>query len=202
MTGNEERLTRSFYERDPLMVTKELLGRYIVRETGRGKIVGKIVETEAYIGPDDKGSHTFNNKKTKRTRVQYQERGLAYVFSIYGKNFCFCIVVGKDHEPAAALIRAVEPITGIELMKKNRTIKTGKIKDLTNGPSKFCQAFNITAKDYGIDLCDDDSLYLTKGEPADETSISRSPRINIDYAEEWKDKKWRFYITGNKFVSK
>jgi DNA-3-methyladenine glycosylase len=199
MTGSYKKLAKLFYERDPLTVTRELLGKYIVREAGNEKIVGKIVEAEAYIGPHDRGSHAYNNKKSKRTKVQYQERGLAYIFTIYGKNVCFCIVIGRDYEPAVALVRAIEPIKGIESMRENR--KTKDIKNLTNGPSKFCQAFNITMKDYGIDLCGD-NLFLTKGEFTDETKILCGPRINIDYAEKWKNKEWRFYINGNEFVSK
>jgi len=199
MVGSFERIKRPFYEREPLRVTKELLGKYIVKETESEKLVGKIVETEAYIGPYDKGSHTYNNKRTKRTEVQYRERGLAYIFTIYGKNVCFCIVIGRKYVPAVALIRAVEPISGIELMKKNR--KIDNIKNLTNGPSKFCQAFGITKKDYGTDLCTSSVLYLTKGEPIKSSEIARSKRINIDYAEEWKDKEWRFYIKNNEFVS-
>lgn len=200
MTGSFERIKRSFYERDPLRVTEELLGKYIVKETANGKLVGKIVETEAYIGPYDKGSHAYNNKRTKRTEVQYGDRGLAYIFTIYEKNVCFCIVIGRKYIPAVALIRAVEPISGTEVMKKNR--ETKDIKNLTNGPSKFCQAFGITKNDYGIDLCTSSKLYLVEGEAIKSSEIRRSKRINIDYAEEWKDKEWRFYIKNNKFVSK
>jgi len=195
-----ERLKRSFYEREPLIVTRDLLGRYIVKETAEGKLVGKIVEVEAYIGPYDKASHTYNNRKTKRTEVQYKERGLAYIFTVHGKNVCFCIVIGKKYEPAVALVRAVEPISGLDIMKRNR--KTNNIKNLTNGPSKFCQAFGITKKDYGLDLCKSSELYLTKGEIVHDSEIARSKRVNIDYAEEWKDKEWRFYIKNNRFVSK
>ena len=200
MLESFERIERSFYEREPLRVTEELLGKYIVRETPNGKLVGKIVETEAYIGPYDKGSHAYNNKRTKRTEIQYGERGFAYIFTIYGKNVCFCVVIGRKYMPAVALIRAVEPVSGIELMKKNR--ETEDIKNLTNGPSKFCQAFGITKNDYGTDLCTSQNLYLVKGEAIKSSEIARSKRINIDYAEEWKDKEWRFYIKNNEFVSR
>ncbi len=191
------KLTRDFYERDPLIVTKELLGKYIVRKKNNINLIGKIVEVEAYIGPEDKASHSYNNRKSVRTKVQYSERGLAYPFNIYGMYVCFCIVIGPKYQPAVALIRAVEPVEGLELMKENR--KTDALKNLTNGPSKFCQAFGITMDHYGLDLCGDE-LYLTEGEPVEE--ISAGPRINIDYAEEFIDKEWRFFIKGNGFVSK
>ena len=200
MNNKFKLLGREFYERDPLEVAKDLLGRYVVRETDDGSIIGKIVEVEAYIGPDDKASHAHNNKVTKRTKVQYRERGLAYIFSIYGRNNCFCVVVGKERQPAVVLVRAVEPVKGLELMKKNRN--NVNIKNLTNGPSKFCKAFGITKEFYGFDLCEGRSLYIARGEPVNTKEISKSKRINIDYASEWKDVEWRFYIKGNGFVSR
>ena len=149
----KKKLQRSFYERDPFVVCKEMLGKLIVIATDLGRMIGEIVETEVYIGPDDKASHAFGNKKTKRTFVQFEERGHAYVFRVYGMYNCFCAIVGPQYVPAVVLIRAVKPIEGIDLMRKNRGLnEQDPIQNLTNGPSKFCQAFGITDQFNGEDL--------------------------------------------------
>jgi len=195
------KLPRSLYERDPLIISRELLGKFLVRRTEEGEIVGKIVETEAYIGPHDKASHTYKNRKTKRTAVQFGERGHAYIFRIYGIYHCFCAVVGPKYVPAATLIRAVEPVQGIELMRKNRQLRgETPITELTNGPSKVCRAFALTDELNGIDLCGDE-LFICSGEE-EKFEVETSKRIGVDYAEEYKDVPWRFFIKGNKFVSK
>jgi len=194
------KLPRNFYERDPLIVGRELLGKFLVRKSIKGEITGKIVETEAYIGPHDKASHAYNNKRTKRTIVQFGERGHAYIFRIYGIYHCFCIVVGPKYVPAVVLIRSIEPLKGVELMKRNRRLTDDiSIRKLTNGPSKVCQAFGLTADLNGIDLCGEE-IFVCEG---DETpfDVGISKRIGVDYAEEYKDTPWRFYIKGNKFVS-
>lgn len=192
-------LSRHFYERDPLTVTKSLLGKLIVRKVKRGVMIGKIVETEAYIAPHDKASHAYGNRKTERTIVQFGERGCAYIFKVYGRNHCFCVVVGPKYISAVALIRAVEPIEGIELMMKNRPVKS--TFDLTSGPSKFCQAFKITSEFNSADLCRNRELYIAKRGKNREKIIG-SIRIGIDYAEEYRNVPWRFYIKDNIFVSK
>jgi DNA-3-methyladenine glycosylase len=194
------KLHRNFYERDPLVVCKDLLGKVLVRKSIKGEIAGKIVETEAYIGPYDKASHAYKNKKTKRTEVQFGERGHAYIFRIYGIYHCFCIVIGPKYIPAVALIRAVEPLKGIELMKRNRNLTNEvPIKELTNGPSKVCQAFGLTAELNGADLCGDELFVCKNKETYFDIGISK--RIGIDYAEEYREVPWRFYIKGNEFVS-
>ena len=195
-----EKISRNFYEREPLTVTKELLGKLLVKKIKEGEIVGKIVETEAYIGPYDKASHAYKNKKTKRNFVQFRERGHANILKIYGIYHCFCVVIGQKYIPAVALIRAVEPIKGIELMKINRSVKNDvAVTKLTNGPSKLCQAFGITTELNGIDLCGD-ALFICEGD-GQPFEIVRSKRIGIGYAEEYKNVLWRFYIKDNKFVS-
>jgi DNA-3-methyladenine glycosylase len=195
------KLPRSFYERDPLIVSRELLGKFLVRKSTEGKIIGKIVETEAYIGPYDKASHAYNNRKTKRTIVQFGERGHAYIYRIYGIYYCFCIVVGPKYIPAVVLIRAVEPIQGVELMRRNRGLSNEiPITELTNGPSKVCQAFGLTTELHGIDLCGEELFICGGDEALFEVGISK--RIGVDYAEEYKEAPWRFYIKSNKFVSR
>lgn len=196
-----DRLPRVFYERDPLVVSKDLLGKFLVRKTKMGEIVGEIVETEAYVGPRDKASHAYNNKRTSRTLVQFGERGVAYVYTIYGIYHCFCIVVGPRHTPAVTLVRAVKPIRGVELMRRNRGLNENMpINRLANGPSKLCRAFGITSKLNGLNLFGED-IFLCKGTQS-AFEVGQSARIGIDYAEEYKNVQWRFYEKDSKFVSK
>jgi len=194
-------LPRSFYRRNPICVSRDLLGKLLIRKNKMGEIVGEIVETEAYIGPEDKASHAYNNKKTKRTYVQFKERGHAYVYKIYGIHHCFCVVVGSSHVPAVTLVRALKPIKGFELMKKNRCLKYEMlVYELTNGPSKICQAFDITSELNGVDLCNG-KLTICQGEELTLEIVS-SPRIGIDYTDEYKEVHWRFCIKDSEFVSR
>ncbi len=198
------KLCRDFYERNTLAVAKELLGKYLIHNSIEGITVGKIVEVEAYIGPDDPASHAYKGRYTKRTKVQFGPGGYAYIYQIYGKNFCFNVVTQKVGMPEVVLIRALEPIKGLELMAKRRgffqlTHKT--IKELTNGPSKLCQAMGIDKSLYGIDLCGD-VLFIAEPNLNRTFEIIATPRINIDYAGNAKHYNWRFLIKNNKFVSK
>ena len=136
------KLSREFYERDTLLVARELLGKHLVRNTPEGMTIGKIVETEAYIGPDDAAAHTFRSLRSKRTEVAFGPGGFAYVYLIYGMYHCFNIVANVAEKPEVVLIRALEPVDGLELMMKRR--KTDKIKNLCSGPGKLCVAMDIT----------------------------------------------------------
>ena len=193
------RLNEDFYRQDALTVAQELLGKFIVRETDGQRIKAKIVETEAYLGPEDKGCHAYQNKKTARTEVMFKQGGVAYVYLIYGLHNLFNVVV-NDKKPEAVLIRAVEPRQGLEMMKENRKIKSNKDLDLTNGPGKLTEALDIDRRFNDYDLISGDKLYLTS-EQSNDFQILSSKRINIDYAEEYKDKPWRFYIKGSQFTS-
>lgn len=201
-----EKLDRDFYLRDTLMVAKDLLGKELVHETKEFRIVGRIVETEAYMGPKDKGSHAYNGRRTNRNEVMYHIGGFSYVFLIYGMYNCFNVVTGEADKPEAVLVRAVEPVEGLENMSSLRygmncsTLSPKQKTGLCNGPGKLCIAMGIDRSENGLDLCGN-QLYIrdAHNEPRD---IKSSPRINIDYAEEYKDKPWRFFIEGNKYVSK
>ena len=197
-------LNREYYLDDAETVAKNLLGKYIVREYDNKKIVCKIVETEAYKTQGDKAAHANNNKLTERTKIIFEEGGHAYIYLIYGMYYCFNVVVGPKGGGGAILIRAVEPVDGIEHMMINRfnEINNKKMKDLTNGPGKLCIAMNINKSLYGEDLCNSSSIYIVEGENIEEENIVYSKRINIDYAEEAIDFLWRYYIRGNKYVSK
>ena len=196
------KLGRDFYERDTLLVARELLGMSLVHRSKRGIAAGIIVETEAYIGPNDEASHAYRGR-TKRNEIMFGPGGYAYVYQIYGMHFCFNIVIGTEGFPAAVLVRALEPIEGTDLMSKRRGITeiTDKnIVNLTNGPAKLCKAMGIDMSIYGVDLCGD-KLFVTRPDKAPSINIIPTPRRNIDYAGEAKLYPWRFIIEGNRFVS-
>jgi DNA-3-methyladenine glycosylase len=203
----EMKLERSFYEKNTLIVAKELLGCALTHITPEGVTKGRIVETEAYMGPEDKGSHSYKNRHTPRMDPLYKTGGFAYIYQLHGYNYCINVVTQKEGIPQAVLIRAVEPVEGLELMAQRRKIdisdsKKIKLKNLTNGPSKLCQAMNINTSLNGIDLCGDEIFITNQAGLRSNEEIVAAPRIHIDYAEEYRDKLWRFLLKGNGFVSK
>lgn len=203
-------IKRSFYTRDTITVSKELLGKVLVHQTPHYSAAGRIVETEAYLGPEDKAAHSYGGRITPRVEVMYNQGGYSYIFTIYGMYQCFNIVTEKQGVPQAVLIRAVEPVNSLDFMALQRFNKayadlTNKqIKDLTNGPGKLCIAMDLGKKQNKIDLCSRngmDDIYVYDDGYMD-FEMEASPRINIDYAEEYVDKPWRFTIKGNKYVSR
>ncbi len=160
-------------------------------------MIGKIIEVEAYLGFNDKACHAYNYKKTEKTKVMYMEPGTFYVYYIYGIYFCLNVITEPEGIPCAIFIRKLFPIEGIELMKENRKVKIGKnYKNLVDGPSKLCIAFNITKGKYnGKDSCAEGSkLYFSQGEKIENKKITLSKRIGISYAEEDKDRLLRFTL--------
>ncbi len=194
-----KKLPREFYNRDVLTVAEEILGKTLVHITKEGVTKGKIVEVEAYNGLCDKAAHSYKNLRSKRTEIQYGEGGHAYVYLIYGMHHCMNIVVNRENLPEVLLLRALQPIEGLELMKKRR--KTENVKMLCNGPGKLCQAMEITREHYGEDLCGE-NFYLENTPSVKPEEIVRTKRINIDYAKEAVDFPWRFFIKGNPYVSR
>jgi DNA-3-methyladenine glycosylase len=198
-------LPRSFYLRPTLQVAHNLLGKHIVRKVGAKLLIGKIVEVEAYC-KGDPASHAFRGR-TKRNDVMFWEGGHLYVYFTYGMHFCANVVTEKEGIGEAVLIRAVEPLTGIEMMKINRygsnkslnlkSLNRKSLINLTNGPAKFCQAFGISRKENGADLLDNE-ISITDGNNIPSKLIKRSSRIGIQRGVE---KKWRFFIAGNLWVS-
>jgi DNA-3-methyladenine glycosylase len=194
-------LPRSFYLRPTLQVARDLLGKRVVRKIGSRLLTGKIVEVEAY-GKGDPASHAYHGR-TQRNDVMFWEGGYLYVYFTYGMHFCANVVTGNEGIGEAVLIRAVEPITGIEIMTRNRfpDLQSHNLKSLftlTNGPAKFCQAFDIVRKENGSDLLDGEIIIIdNKRVPS--SSIARSARIGIRNGLE---KKWRFFIKGNSWVSR
>ncbi len=192
-----KRLSRKFLEQDTKNVAKDLLGRFLVRKSANGRMVAKIIETEAYLGAKDKACHTYGYKKTKRTETMYKIPGTIYVYLIYGMYHCLNVITEPEGEPCAVLIRGLYPIDGIMLMKENRDVKIGKdYKNLMDGPGKLCMAMDITKERFnGTDSCDSHSeLFFTQGEGVDPSNIRVYKRIGIDYAEEDKDRLLRFKL--------
>lgn len=193
-------LSLSFYDRDTVKVAKELLGKHLVRLMPDGRrIVGRIVETEAYVGVDDKACHAFGDRRTKRTSSLYLGAGHSYVFLIYGMYECFNVVTRKSGDPQAVLIRALEPVEGIEHMRANRSVK--RDLDLTSGPGKLCRALAI---DRSLDAhrLDEPPLFVEEGRGLSPSKIEASPRIGVDYAGEAAAWPLRFHERDNPYVSK
>ncbi|MCI8428572.1 MAG: DNA-3-methyladenine glycosylase [Lachnospira sp.] len=194
-----KKVSRDFYNRNTLVIAEEILGKTLVHVTKEGVTKGKIVEVEAYMGPKDKAAHSYKGVRSGRTKIQYGEGGYAYIYLIYGMYICMNVVTNLKDVPEVLLIRALEPVEGIELMKKRR--KNTSIKNLCNGPGKLSQAMGITKDSYGEDLCGD-TLYLEDATRIKPEEIVKTKRINIDYAEEAKDYLWRFLVKGNPYISK
>jgi DNA-3-methyladenine glycosylase len=194
-------LPPSFYMQSTLQIARDLLGKHIIRLLGGKFLMGTIVETEAYLH-NDPASHSFRGQ-TQRNKVMFFEGGHLYVYFTYGMHFCANVVTGKKNIGEAVLIRAVEPIAGIEVMMKNRfpklkSIDHHSIINLTNGPAKFCQAFGIARQENGLNLLDSE-IRITEGESVPAKLIKRSARIGIRHGVE---KKWRFFVAGNRWVSR
>jgi DNA-3-methyladenine glycosylase len=195
------KLTREFYLRpDVLAVSRDLLGKLLVVPAASGeRVSGKIVEVEAYRGPEDRASHAYGGRRTKRTETMYGTGGVAYVYFVYGMYYQFNVVSGVADVPHAILVRALEPVEGLELMRARR--HSHPDHNLTNGPGKLCIAMGIDRQLDGADLLGD-RVWIEDFETVSPRRIARGPRIGIDYAQEWIDKPWRFWIRDNQFVSK
>lgn len=196
-----KKLTKNFYKRDVLTVARDLLGKILIKKEKSGVLAGKIVEVEAYHGDIDEASHSFRGK-TKRNEIMFEDGGYLYVYFTYGAHYCCNVVTGKKGQGTAVLIRAVEPIAGIELMIKNRfgrKLKNEKeIFNLTSGPGKVCSAFGINTDHSGTDLTGEKIFILLNKKP-NEKEIGISRRIGISRSVELP---WRFFIKGNPFLSR
>ena len=194
-------LQRHFYQRETITVAKALLGKILVHDSSQGTTAGRIVETEAYLGPEDQAAHSSGGRRTARNEVMFGQKGHAYVYFIYGLYHCFNVTVGKvPGKPEAVLIRALEPVAGEDIMAERRGPKKMNVTNLTNGPSKLCMAMDISKAQNKTDLTAP-PLYIKDAPPVPKENIVEKTRIGVDYAGEWKNKPWRFYIRGSKFVS-
>jgi DNA-3-methyladenine glycosylase len=180
------KITRAFYARDTLTVARELIGLYLVHADGGTRRVGRIVETEAYRGPEDLAAHSSRGR-TQRTEVMFGPPGHAYVYFIYGFWNCLNVVTEAAGVPHAVLLRALEPVAGIE--------------DRTWGPGLLCRAMHIDRSLNGADLCGNVLWLERPPAPSRAPRIARGPRIGVDYAGEWARRPWRFYDKDSRYVS-
>lgn len=186
--NDNAKLPRAFYARDTIQVARELLGKRLVHVQDGITRIGKIVEVEAYIGAHDLASHSSKGV-TPRTKVMYGPPGHAYVYLIYGIYHCMNVVTEPEGHGAAVLVRALEPLA--------------RLDGNTRGPGLLCNAMGIDKRLNGHDLLSDD-FYIAQppDEQAERLTIVERPRIGVAYAKEWAERKLRFYIEGNRFISK
>ncbi|HWT79435.1 MAG TPA: DNA-3-methyladenine glycosylase [Candidatus Methylomirabilis sp.] len=197
---NQKKLPREFYTHaNVLTVTRRLLGQQLVVPMSDGtRVSGIIVEAEAYRGPEDRASHAYGGRRTHRTETMYLIGGTAYVYFVYGMYYQFNVVTNVSEIPHAVLIRALEPVEGIEIMRRRRAAQSDNT--LTNGPGKLCIALGIDRRLDRADLLGE-RVWIEEGGRIPPSAIACGPRIGVDYAEDWIDKPWRFWVRDNPFVS-
>jgi len=180
-----QKLPCSFYDRDTQLVARELLGKWLVHQTGDGRRIGKIVETEAYLGAHDLAAHSAKGL-TARTKTMFGPPGYAYVYFIYGMYHCMNVVTEREGQAAAVLLRALEPVEHL----------AGR----SCGPGLLCRAMQIDRRLNGHDLLSND-FFIAAPESAERITVVKRPRIGVDYARHWAKRLLRFYVKGNPFVS-
>ena len=194
------KLKKSFFQRDTVTVAREVLGCVLVRKDPLSgtQLKGLIVETEAYLGLEDPSCHSFNGRRTKRTKTMYLPGGHAYIYFTYGMHYCFNIVTENTKKPEAVLIRALKPLTGLSEMRKNRGRE--RPEELTTGPAKLCQALNITTELNGTSL-ESQSIFIETGSQPLKGELMETRRIGLSIQS---DSFWwplRFFLPGNPYVS-
>ncbi len=187
---------------DVVGLARAVLGYRLCTNLGGQLTSGIIVETEAYRAPEDKASHAYNGRKTARTNVIYRPGGVSYVYLCYGIHHLFNIVSGPKDVAHAILVRALQPESGIEFMRERRG-QNIRDKQLTNGPGKLSQALDITLQlnDVSLNRDSGSNIWIEPGMEFPDSRVIRSKRIGVDYADEWKEKLWRFHVAGNPYVS-
>ena len=198
----KKKLPRSFYTReDVVAISRDLLGKRLFTRINGLLTGGIITETEAYRGPEDRASHAFGGRRTQRTEIMYATGGTAYVYLCYGIHHLFNVVTNKKGTPHAVLIRAIEPLEGIELMLKRRKKKKME-RAVTAGPGSMSQALGITTALTGVDLLGNEIWIEESGNHLSDNEIISSKRIGVNYAGEHAERLWRFTMKGNLWVSK
>jgi DNA-3-methyladenine glycosylase len=186
MKAHLQRLDREFYDRDTVIVARELLGKYLVHLSEGLERIGRIVEDEAYLGSHDLAAHSSKGL-TQRTKVMFGPPGVAYVYMIYGMYDCMNVVTEREGHGSAVLLRAIEPVKNVD----------GR----TQGPGLLCKAMRIDRRLNGHDLVSDD-FYIGAPPNNEPFTIVNRPRVGVDYAKHWRRRLLRFYIKGNPFISK
>lgn len=196
-SARSDALPREFYDRPTELVARELLGMVLECRTPEGTASGRIVETEAYIGEHDLACHAAAGR-TRRTEPLYGAPGIAYVYFIYGMYWCFNAVTRGEGEPSAVLVRALEPLSGIDLMRDRRGPRVRGDVNLTNGPGKLCQALGISKEHNGHPLRQL-PLLIRRGAPIPRAAVTVTPRIGISQSADWP---LRWFVTDSPFVSR
>ena len=192
------KLGREFFDRDTVAVARDLLGKYLVRREGDLLLAGRITETEAYVGRMDRACHAYGYKRTPRTETLFARPGTAYIYLIYGMYHCLNFVTEGEGEPAAVLLRGLEPALGAEEMARRRfgkdlgALTPYQKKHFLDGPGKVCRALGLTRAQNGLDLTGEALFLWDDGSPGPEFRTGK--RIGIDYAQEAADFPWRFYL--------
>lgn len=190
-------ISQTFFEQPTLTLAKALLGKLIVHELPEGRLVARIVETEAYMGEKDRAAHSYGKRRTKRTEIMFAKAGHVYTYRMHTHTL-INVVGNEEGTPEAILIRAVEPLEGLNLMQQLRGLHV-KQKDWTNGPGKLTKALGITMDYYGHHWTQK-PLYIAEGE--EPLQIETGPRVGIQNTGEAVHYPWRFWIKGNPYVSK
>lgn len=192
------KLPKDFYDRPTLDVAEGMIGKVLVRRLDDVRVAGVIVETEAYIGTTDLACHASKGR-TKRTEVMFGEPGRTYVYLIYGFHHCLNAVTEARDFPAAVLIRAIEPLDGVDTMRRNRS-RAVKDNDIGSGPGKLCQAMGIDRSINDISLSG--TTLWVEDRNLEPGRIVASPRIGVEYAGEYRDRPWRFFVEDNPHISR
>lgn len=199
-------LDRDFFHQETEALARALLGTVLVHEAPEGVTAGRVVEVEMYRGVNDRAAHSYRGVPTERTHVMFGPPGYAYVYFIYGMHYCLNVVAAPDGVGEAILIRALEPVSGMELMAERRhmlwPMPPRLIRTLTNGPGKLAQALGVSKAQYGWPLWSPPLRFYVAESPLSKWAIREGPRINIGYAGEAAHYPWRFWIAGNPFVSR
>ena len=193
------RLARDFYARDTLSVARDLLGQRLVRLVHGDKLVGRIVEVEAYVGQDDEACHAWRGR-TARNAVMFGPPGHAYVYFVYGMHHCVNAVTEPEGAAAAVLIRALEPLHGLEVMRRHRKGRQGV--ELTNGPAKLCYALDIDRDLNGTDLVSGQALWIERDRAVADARVASGPRIGVRGDERALTVPWRLWIRDHPYVSR
>lgn len=197
------KLDLSFYRRDDvLQISRELLGKVLYSyHPDDGITSGIIVETEAYAGAIDRASHAYGNRRTNRTEVMYESGGVSYVYLCYGIHSLFNVITGFKDVPHAVLVRALEPLDGLDVMLRRRNMKKVEPR-VTGGPGMLSQAMGITTSDDGLPLTGERIWIGDIGKTIDNDTIIASPRVGVDYAGDDANLPYRFRVKDNKWTSK
>ncbi len=195
------KLTKEFYTRsDTVVIAKELLGKILVSNFNGKRTSGIICETEAYCGREDRGCHAYNGRFTPRTEIMYAEGGVSYVYLCYGVHYLFNVITNEKNDPHAVLIRAIEPIEGMDMILKRRKLTTC-YNGIAAGPGLVSQCLGFTTNNTGISLIEN-IIWIEHAEPVSNNNIISSARVGMNFEGPFKLIPWRFRIKNSPFTSK